>query len=126
MNLFLLIKILYQKTICGYVLDKKRMENGSFLGELYHIKKLQPNWIAVFFMYALGSLLLALRFAPCSNVLASAMRKQTWHCARLVVTSPPQSRRLERCRQRFEMHRLEHRNRLHRSQDQLAHHLEQH
>ena len=66
-------RVLREFSIRGYVLDENRMENSIFLGELYHIKKLQPNWIAVFFMYALGWLLLALRFAPCSNVLASAM-----------------------------------------------------
>ena len=31
--------VLREFAMRGYVLDKKRMENGSFLGELYHIKK---------------------------------------------------------------------------------------
>ena len=77
------------------------------LGNAGHFDKLSDR-------IAHGSLLFALRFAPCSNVLASAMLKQVWHCARLVVTSLLQSRRLVRCRQRFE-HHLELRNRLHRS-----------
>ncbi len=40
--------VLREFSIRGYVLDENRMENSIFLGELYHIKKLQSYWIAVF------------------------------------------------------------------------------